>query len=166
MPTNPSHTGDPMSADIDIDDNNGDDYRDNLLSALAALHEEQKRLNALQLGRDKAQQQRHALSDQVAEAEQQLSQARSEETSRLAFAFASGGMTATSPLSSAQRQLEHAKAATRSSTSRIPSTTKSANQSTDATAAKPAFTKRSVSLLFIQPNFAGCTAIAASTSMT
>jgi hypothetical protein len=80
--------------------------RDQLLQAIAALQEEQQRLTSLEAAREKAREQSWAASHKINEAEAALRKAQAEESTRLAYEFASGGMNAVSPISSAQLALE------------------------------------------------------------
>jgi DNA repair exonuclease SbcCD ATPase subunit len=84
--------------------------RDNLLSAIAQLQDERQRLTSLEEAREKAREQSRVASSKLTEAETNLRQARDAEPQRLAYAFASGGINAVSPLSSAQLALEAAQA--------------------------------------------------------
>jgi hypothetical protein len=69
---------------------NLDDYRDQLLQAIAAMREEEQRQQALAAGREKAREQSWAVAAQIREAEAALKDAQVNEPIRLAYDFAAG----------------------------------------------------------------------------
>jgi DNA repair ATPase RecN len=96
--------------DLPPDDGTAD-ARDQLLTALAHLREEERRLASLTEAQQKAMEKSWGLPDRVRTAEAELKRVREAETSRLAYEFASAGtITATSPISNAQLALEQAQA--------------------------------------------------------
>jgi hypothetical protein len=84
--------------------------RNALSTAIAALTEEQRRLDALEDARTRAREQSWAAASNEREAETALRKVRADERSRLAYAFAEGNVESVSPVTIAQSGLAAAQA--------------------------------------------------------